>query len=417
MIAKLQFIQDLPSFFHLSLLGHPLYRWMSILVIALLGWAIGKIVRVLVEGYVTAKLLKLARINFSETQKKLFSKPLAYFSSVLTLYLLFPLLGYSSTSNDIIKRFCYILFSLIGTWFAMKITGVFELYFSEKTKETDTKFDDILIPLLSKSAKVLVFCIGLLFIARSLTIDVENVIAGLGIGGLAFAFAAKDTLANFFGSLMIILDRPFDVGDAILLPNGVEGSVEEVGFRSTKVRTFYDALIYIPNSSLTNMHIENNAKRKYRRMRIFIGVQYDTPAEKIEAFCEGIRQIILKHPHTRKDLFNVYFHNFSASSLDILVHMFWQVPDFSAEAAERHRFLLDVLRLGSSMGVEFAFPTQTVHLYNEDKNETTDELKEKNPNEFYQYGQKKAEEIISKPFTAKDPRSKAQGNSLDEVKF
>ncbi len=416
MLSKLDFISSLPAVFHQKLFVHPLYMWATLLVLCVLSLAISKIVRIILESYVTTKFLKLLKLQIKEEQQKTFSRPLGYFSFALLLYLLHNLIGFNEQTNDVIERICYIALGISGTWVSIAVAGIFELYFASKARKTRTKFDDILVPLISKSAKVFIFCIGLLFIAHSLTIDVKNIIAGLGIGGLAFALAAKDTLSNLFGSLMIVLDRPFDVGDWITLSSGVEGTVEQVGFRSTRVRTFYDSLISIPNSNLTNTHIENYAKRKYRRMRIFLGVQYDTPASKIEAFCEGIRKIILSHKYTRKDYFNVYFNNFSASSLDILVHMFWEVPDAATENAERHRFLLDVLRLGNSMGIDFAFPTQTIHLYSEEK-KVNEELRAQEPREFYDFGKNTAQEILQKPYTAAEPRSSQIIEDTDEIKF
>jgi MscS family membrane protein len=184
----------------------------------------------------------------------------------------------------------------------------------------------------------------------------------MGIAGLGVSLAAKDTISNLFGSLTVLLDRPFRIGDWVNIDNGIEGTVEEVGLRSCRIRTFYNSLITIPNGMLTNAHIDNYGMRQFRRYSTNLGVQYDTPVEKIEAFCEGIREIIRKHPHTRKDYYHVYLNGLGASSLNILLYVFFITPDWADELKERHRLIMDILRLGKEMGIQFAFPTQTLHM-------------------------------------------------------
>src|SRR5690606_2130508 len=142
---------------------------------------------------------------------------------------------------------------------------------------------------------IFVVVVGALVGAQNLGIEVFSVLAGLGIGGLAVALAARDSLANFFGSIMIMVDRPFRVGHWII-SKGEEGIVEDIGFRSTKIRTFYNSVVSIPNSELAIAPVDNMGLRRFRRVRTTIGVTYDTPPEKIEAFLEGIKNIIKANP-------------------------------------------------------------------------------------------------------------------------
>jgi MscS family membrane protein len=157
------------------------------------------------------------------------------------------------------------------------------------------------------------------------------------------------------------VERPFQVGDWVLIGD-IEGTVEELGFRSTRIRTFYNSLITLPNVNLISAAVDNYGARRYRRWKTTLGVTYDTPPEKIEAFCEGIRELIRRHPYTRKDFFLVFLNDFGASSVDILVYMFFETPDWDTELRERHRLAVDILRLAGRLEVEFAFPTQTLHL-------------------------------------------------------
>jgi MscS family membrane protein len=143
--------------------------------------------------------------------------------------------------------------------------------------------------------------------------------------------------------------------------------VEELGFRSTRIRTFYNSQVTIPNSTLVRATVDNYGRRRYRRWKTFIGVQYDTPPEKLVAFTEGIRELVRRHPYTRKDFYQVWCNDFGDSSLNILLYIFHEVPDWSTELRERERLFVDIVRLADRLGVQFAFPTRTVHLYQEEK--------------------------------------------------
>ncbi|KAA6186113.1 mechanosensitive ion channel family protein [Thiohalocapsa marina] len=190
-----------------------------------------------------------------------------------------------------------------------------------------------------------------------------SVLTGLGVGGIAVALAARETLANLLGSISIMLDRPFRIGDWIKIGND-EGTVEDIGFRTTRIRTFYDSLLSVPNSVTTNATIDNMGRRKYRRVRTFVDIRYDTPPAAIEAFLEGIKEVIKANPCTRKDYFHVVLHDFGPHSLKIMLYFFVKVPDWSAELVERQRVLLEIVRLAAQLDVRFAFPTQTVAVEN-----------------------------------------------------
>lgn len=252
-------------------------------------------------------------------------------------------------------------------WGGFKVTDLLGEWLSQQATRTETKFDDLLVPLLKRTAKVFIAAIGLIYLASAFSIEILPLLTGLGIGGLAVAFAAKDTIENFFGSVAVILDRPFEIGDWIHV-NDVEGTVEDLGFRSTRIRTFYNSLVTVPNATLVRAKVDNYGRRKYRRFKTMINVTYDTPPDKIEAFCAGIREIIKLHPYTRKDYYHVWLNNFGPHSLDIMVYMFFECPDWAIELREKHRFMLDIVRLADRMGVDFAFPTQTLHVAQLDPN-------------------------------------------------
>jgi len=220
-----------------------------------------------------------------------------------------------------------------------------------------------LVPLLRKTLKTFVIIIGTLFILDNLNIPILPLLTGLSIGGLAFALAAQDTIKNFFGSVMIFIDKPFQVGDWITT-NNVDGTVEEVGFRSSRIRTFRNSLIYVPNGKLADNTIDNHGLRKYRRFYTQIAITYDTPPDLIEVFVKGLREIVENHPHTWKENYHVYFNDMAASSLNIMFYIFFKVPSWGQELNARHEVLMSIMKLGNEIGINFAFPTQTLHIEN-----------------------------------------------------
>lgn len=323
-------------------------------------------------------------------------RPLGLIAMALMWWSGLNLLGLPDTALVILLVAVKILVSLSGIWSAFRIVDIFDVLWTSKALKTHNKFDDLLVPMVSKSLKVFVVVIGIVFAADNLNIDVTSLLAGLGLGGLAFALAAKDLLGNFFGSVTVLLDRPFSIGDWVVIGD-IEGTVEQVGFRSTRIRTFYNSLVTMPNSILTTTKIDNMGARRYRRMKQLLSVTYDTSPEKIEAFCEGIRKIIQLHPYMRKDYYQVYFNEYGVASLNILVYVFWATPDWSTELRERHRFLLDILRLAKQLEVEFAFPTQTLYLKRGDVESPGAEpfRPEMSREEALAKGQKEAETIVS----------------------
>ncbi len=248
-----------------------------------------------------------------------------------------------------------------GVWGSYRLTNILGEFLTQWAERTESTLDDLLVPLVVKSLKLFITVLGIIFFADRMAIELAPLLTGLGLGGLAFALAAKDFVGNLFGSVMVIADRTFQVGDWVVIGD-IEGTIEQVGFRSTRIRTFYNSLITLPNSNLITSSVDNLGRRRYRRWRTTLSVTYDTPPGKIEAFCEGIRELVRKHPYTRKDYFQVYLNAFAPASLDVLLYIFFSTPDWSTELRERQRLMLDIMRLARQLGVEFAFPTQTLHV-------------------------------------------------------
>jgi MscS family membrane protein len=348
-----------------ELLNVEYWQWLGIVAIILVGVIVDQVVRGLLRT-ATAVRIKKRGGEVDDAALKLTVRPFGLAAGGIVWLLLLPLISLPQSAYQFLNGAVSVFVIFAGTWALWRLIDLVAKFFEAKAEKTQNKFDDILIPLLRKTARVLVVVVGILFAASALNLPIVPLLGSLGLGSLAFAFAAKDTVENFFGSIAVILDRPFEVGDWIVIEGGTEGTVEELGFRSTRIRTFYNSQITVPNATLVRATVDNYGRRKYRRWKTHIGVQYDTPPDKLVAFCEGIRELVRTHPYTRKDYYQVWMNQWSASSMDVLLYIFFEVPDYSTELRERERMFIDIVRLADQLGVSFAFPTQTVHLFKEE---------------------------------------------------
>jgi MscS family membrane protein len=336
------------------------WQWFGIAAIILAGFIVDKLIAMLLALGVRIWRARWARGVYREVPDTIL-RPFGLMVMAFMWWAGVNMLGLPASALLILLVSVKFLACLATVWVAYRLVDLTAAFLNQAASRTQSKLDDALVPLVTKTLKVFVTVMGVVFIADNLNIDVTSLLAGLGLGGLAFALAAKDVAGNLFGSITVLLDQTFHVGDWVIIGD-VEGSVEHIGFRSTRIRTFYNSLVSVPNSTLITAAVDNMGARTYRRLSCKFAIAYDTPPERIEAFCEGIREIVRQHPYTRKDSYHVYLNGFSASALEILVYIFWRTPEWGTELRERHRFLIDCLRLAKRLGVEFAYPTQTVHL-------------------------------------------------------
>jgi MscS family membrane protein len=364
-VAGLDWIQDLfPAAFLRPGLLLPHYQWICIMVVIFLGMSVDRLVR-LVLSRMTMAWLKLAKIEIDKETERNVWKPVGLLAMALVWYSGTKVIGLQPEVLSVLLVAVKFFAVVSAVWTAFQLINLLSSYLLKKSQLTATKFDDLLIPLVSRTLKVFSVCVGVVLFAEMFNLKVYGLLSGLGLGGLAIALAAKDTLGNIFGSLTVLMDRPFEIGDWIITGD-IEGTVESVGIRSSRVRTFYNSLITVPNANLTTAVVDNMGRRRYRRIKTMLSLEYSTPPERIEAFCEGVRELLRRHPYTRKDYYHVYLNQFSASSLDVLLYCFIECPDWSVELRERERLFLDILKLAEELGVGFAFPTRTLHMLQQD---------------------------------------------------
>ena len=336
------------------------------LLLALLFIAGGFVLRAVLLAFFRWLLKRTAatRTAIDDILVESFSAPIGVVCVVVGIWGAISILPVPTDPIDI-KRFVNAFFRattiILAIWFALRLNYRITQRAHEKAMEMESPLADFM-PMLQKTLRVFLIIIGGLLIIQELGYSVGSLIAGLGIGGLAVGLAAKDTLANFFGSMVIFVDRPFRRGDWIEVGDK-EGTVEDIGVRVTRIRTFANSLIMIPNAQLTTSAITNWTAMHKRRIYFTIGVTYSTTADKVEEAIHRIEQIILSDDQLHHDFFMVKFSDFAAYSLNIMVYCFSISTAWAEHLTVRQNLLLKIMRAFHDMGVEFAFPTQTIHNY------------------------------------------------------
>jgi MscS family membrane protein len=367
------------------------WQWFGILLIILIGVVADKLIALFLRRLVRGWKNRTNSTEFRALSDQVL-RPFGLMVMAVIWWIGINVLGLGEESLLVLLVAVKFLASLSGVWAAYRLVDIVAIYMLRRALSTDNKFDDALVPLIPKTLKIFITVVGFVFIADNINVDISSLLAGLGLGGLAFALAAKDMVQNLFGSITVLMDRTFSVGDWVIV-GSVEGSVERIGFRSTRIRTFYNSVVTVPNSKFITADVDNMGERRFRRLSCKLSLTYDTPPDRIEAFCEGIRELIRQHPYMRKDYYQVYLNEFAASSLNVLLYVFWETPEWNTELRERHRFLLDILRLAKRLGVEFAFPTQTLYMRKEDYNEAMPESMEQE--QAFERGRNEAIAIVS----------------------
>ena len=253
-------------------------------------------------------------------------------------------------------------------WFILLLIGILDVYLKKWAAATESTIDDMLVPIVGKTLRLFIIIIAGIIIIQNLTgLKIGPLLASLGIGGLAVALAAKDSIANFFGTLTILFDKPFQVGQRITIDK-YDGTVENVGFRSTQIRTLTGHLVTIPNEKLVNSSVENIGERPHIRWLTNIGITYDTPPDKVEKAVQIIREILENHEGMQEDFPpRVFFNGFNDWSLNIMVVVWYHPPNYWDYQAWQQKTCLEIMRRFEVEDVDFAFPSRTIYMANDDK--------------------------------------------------
>ena len=309
----------------------------------------------------TAYLKHRYHYDFIDSFVKAFNHPIQTFLWILAFYsfiVLSPLNPFSQhPAFDKILRSSLIICLIWGVY---NLCDAGHGLIMQLLKRSSLHIDETLAEMISALAHMVCVMFGIVLVANEWNYDITAFVASLGIGAMAIAFAAKDSLANIFGSLVIITERPFVIGDWISA-NNVEGIVESITFRSTCIRTFYQELVYVPNNLLSNTPIINYTQRQKYRIQFMLGLTYSTTREQMQEVCQQIRNLCERLDEIYNDGIDVNFFEFGDSSLNIRIVCYAKAPNNSVYLRAREKFNLEVMKILEENGVSCAFPSRSVY--------------------------------------------------------
>lgn len=345
-----------------TLLGIPIWKYLACLGAIIVGF-IGKKIAAAVLSRLT-KAAGKSRLPFDDILLAAISKPVEWAIVVAGIFVGLLILPLPKEPVDI-QKFVIAVIAAVSVgfvvWVATRAADGISDWWEKRAAKTASRLDDQLVPIVRRALKAFLYIIGAVLVLQNLGYSVGSLLAGLGIGGVALAMASKDTIANLFGSLVIFLDKPFQIGDWIEM-GSLEGTVEEVGLRTTRVRTFANSLITIPNGKFTNETVNNWSRMKKRRIKMTVGITYSSSPDKVDEAVHAIREIIKNDPKILNDFYLVNFDNFGPSSLDLFIYCFTETTNWAEFLQAKQEFMLRIMLAVDKLGLEFAFPTQTLHM-------------------------------------------------------
>lgn len=349
------------AWFQSTLGGNEVWRFMVWLLAVLVAGIAGRVARFylvkVAEAVEARNRFVLASFLKAMGKAAVFALVVIALKTGLHLLVLSPAVSsfaVASTHVLVVLATGYVLYCMVDV-----VSSAME----RAAARTPSKLDDMLAPMVRSSLRVTVVVLCLVQVATVLSDKpLTSILAGLGVGGLAVALAAQETIKNFFGSITVLTDKPFELGDRIMVDK-YDGVVENVGFRSTRIRTFDGDLVTIPNGDLAGKGIQNAGKRPYLRRVMNIGLTYDTSAEKVGRAMEIIRETLADQPHADPSMPpRVVFKDFGSSSLDIMVIYWFCKVDYWEFMEFNEKVNMEILRRFREAGIELAFPSQTVYV-------------------------------------------------------
>lgn len=347
----------------------------SIVLFLIIGFS-GLFLKRLFSNYLGGILFRLLGKSAHEIGRSAFDdrlkNPLNKLILVATLFLAtqqlqFPAAWNLASVEDFGLRFLIakgfaLVYAYLIFWVLLRLVDFIGEIMIRRAAKTDNRMDDQIVPFAIEIIKVVIIILGSLTILSSVfDVNIAALATGLGIGGIAIAMASKESLENLLGSFTIFLDKPFTYGDIVTV-SGYTGTVEKVGFRSTRIRTFDKSIVTVPNKNMVNAELDNLGMRKVRRVKFNIGLTYGTSVEKIKQIVIELESMINDHPTTTESEARVRFQEFGGSSLDILVVYFVDSPDWERLIDTRQEINFNIIEIVHKHGSDFAFPTTSVYL-------------------------------------------------------
>lgn len=338
--------------------GLELWQWGGI-VLTVAGAGLAAVVARRVVPWVVARVLRLQVGKMPDPAG--LARPAGAFVFLLVLLLTYTRLGLAQSGSGLIGRLVAVAVVIAAATVVFRLVGLIGAALGRQAKTKQVGLDEIVTSLMVGLFKLIVVVIAIVLAADVVGLPYEGVLTGLGVGGVALAFAARDTVSNLLAGALLLADRPFKRDDMIVV-DGTFALVDEVGLRSTKLRTLDDAVLVLPNSHLSDKAIENWGKRRRRRTVITIGLTYDTPADTLDAFCTEAAKVYRAQVWTDDSEVYVGVDRFADSAIEIKLIGFYLVTAFDRQVEAQHALILDLVRLAERLGVSFAFPTRMVHM-------------------------------------------------------
>lgn len=301
------------------------------------------------------------RFGFAGVLARDLIKPMAFLVIILGVYLSIMIHSISPAATGWIQKAFLFLLTVNILWLLMRAIDAVAEQMASVADGTESRMDDQLVPILRKLAKFILVAIGIIFYMQSNGYPVSGILAGMGIGGLAMALAAQDSISGIFASVVIFLDKPFMIGDFVEI-NGITGTVEEIGIRSTRIRTVEKTLVTLPNKGIMDSNINNYSKRPMRRTSSTIGVTYDTTPGKMKDLLKQLRLMLSDYENVDNDNIYVNFTGFGDSSLDVNMKYFIMTIDYKKWLDTQEDINLKIMQIVYDLGLDFAFPSTTVYL-------------------------------------------------------
>ncbi len=351
--------------------GNTIWRFALVLLVVLAAMAAGRIVQFTINSYAVRLAKKKGEAPLTLLLKAL-ANPIyvAIFAAGIFLAKV-PLFfddenGIRTAISAGWTTIARVTLAIAAAYGLYRLVDVIEYYLNRLVGKTETKLDDMLVPIVRKALRITIAIIAVLLISENIlgAEKVKSLLFSAGIGGIAVALAAKDTIANFFGSITIFTDRPFQMGELVKIDEHL-GPVEEVGFRSTRIRTLQGHLVTIPNSVITNSCVENIGRRPFIRRTSNITVTYDSGHAKAKRAVEIIKEVLANAPQLNTDPEKpprVYFSDFNDWSLNIYMSYWVKPPDYWLYHQVNEQVNLEIMKRFEAEQIEFAFPTQTLYV-------------------------------------------------------
>lgn len=340
-----------------QILGNALWQYGLFLLVVFGGMIAYALIQRLLARLV--RHVPQERQPFYQKIIELIRGPLRLLVLVLVLWLGLRIFRIPQDVDTFLSNTFLVLVALVVTYGLIKAVDVLLAYVQPLVARTESRLDDQLLPLVGRTLKVFIILVAALLVIQNLGYDITSLIAGLGLGGLALALAAQQTLSNIFGAVTLFIDRPFQVGDAVSV-EGFTGTIEAIGLRSTRLRTFDGTLVTLPNNIVANAKIDNWQARPTRRTNFTIGVTYDTSYEKLQEAVQILRDVMASHPGTAQ--YRAYFNSYGDYSLNIMANHWCKYLDYEEYLKCLEEINFEIKRRFEAAGIEFAFPSQTIYL-------------------------------------------------------